>query len=145
MGESAAVGERPPHPPPAPRRTERARSGPREQQVTVDVESRGRTVIVSVAGEIDVVTADEVQSVLDVVRCSPFDTLVIDLTRVGFLASAGLRLLVACSHALSADGVGPLRVVADGPATLRPIRLTGLGAHLEVHSSLGAALRGPGE
>jgi anti-anti-sigma factor len=64
--------------------------------------------------------------------------LVVDLTKVEFLASAGLSVLVNGQ----AEVVPPTKfaVVADGPATSRPIKLMGIDSLLSLHRTLDSAL-----
>lgn len=65
--------------------------------------------------------------------------LVIDLSAVDFLASAGMAVLVwAHRQAEPAD----VRVVASSRLTLRPLQLTRLTDELAVFLSLPAALEG---
>ncbi|WP_369817882.1 STAS domain-containing protein, partial [Mycobacterium sp. E3339] len=51
--------------------------------------------------------------------------LVIDLTEVDFLSSAGITVLVEV-HRLTENSPTSLRVAADGSATSRPLRIVGL-------------------
>jgi anti-anti-sigma factor len=64
--------------------------------------------------------------------------LVIDLTKVEFLASAGMTVLVTAQS----EVVPPTRfaVVANGSATSRPIKLMGLDNVLSLYSTLDSAL-----
>jgi anti-anti-sigma factor len=64
--------------------------------------------------------------------------LVVDLSGVGFLASAGLQSLVATHERVSKDA--GFAVVADGPATSRPIQLTGLDQVLNLYPTMAQAL-----
>jgi anti-anti-sigma regulatory factor len=50
--------------------------------------------------------------------------LIVDLSEVDFLASAGMSVFIAGNHA--ANGARPFGVVADGPCTARPMKLMGL-------------------
>lgn len=96
--------------------------------------------VVRVAGEVDMVTAPALESqVVALVRERP-RLLVIDLTEVRFFSSAGLAVL-ALAHRESDEGT-QLRVVANDPAVLRPLELTGLTEDLSIQSSLKAAIAG---
>jgi anti-anti-sigma factor len=66
--------------------------------------------------------------------------LIVDLSKVGFLASAGMTVLVTAQ----ADIEPPTKfaVVADGSATSRPIKLMGIDSVLALYGSLDAALSG---
>ena len=75
----------------------------------------------------------------DFVAAGP-SALVIDLSKVEFLASAGMTVLVS-AHA---EVVPPTKfaVVADGPATSRPIKLTGIDSVFPLYRTLDGALSG---
>ena len=64
--------------------------------------------------------------------------MIVDLSGVDFLASAGLQALVA-THENVSETAG-FAVVADGPATSRPIQLTGLDQILSLHPTLAEAM-----
>lgn len=107
--------------------------------LSLDVETIDGVVVVHARGEVDVVTAPQMeQRLADAIERRRNRVVLADLSEVTFLASAGLAALVRC-HALLPEG-GRLLVVADGPATLRPLELTELTETFEVHSSVDAAL-----
>jgi anti-anti-sigma factor len=64
--------------------------------------------------------------------------LVIDLSAVTFLASAGVRILVQTAEQLSSRAC--FAVVASGAATTRPIQLMRLDSMFALHETLDAAL-----
>jgi anti-sigma B factor antagonist len=85
-------------------------------------------VILRVSGDVDYVTAPQVQEAVQTAFARQPKAMVLDLLRVSFFGSAGLSLLVQATY-----GVKPetqLRITA-GPAILRPMRLAGLVDHLE--------------
>jgi anti-sigma B factor antagonist len=94
--------------------------------------------VLAVTGELDLVTAPRLNAVVvDVIAKAPA-VLIIDLTDVGFLASAGMTALVVASDDVSE--ATRFAVVADGPATSRPMKLVGLDAVFTIYPSLDAAL-----
>jgi anti-sigma B factor antagonist len=102
---------------------------------TTDV---GRTRIVAVAGELDISTAGVLrQAVVEALRPDP-ENLVIDLTDVSFLGSAGLAALIAAERG---SGTTRMRVVAANHATRRALTITGLDKEFELHPSLTTALQ----
>lgn len=104
--------------------------------LTVTAHAQGTAVIAEARGEIDMATAASLEEcLLAELRAAPA-VLVIDLTDVTFLASAGLAVLVRCHQH---PGPTILRVVA-GPSTARPIELTGLDHELAVYPTREAAL-----
>jgi anti-sigma B factor antagonist len=83
------------------------------------------TVTVTVVGEVDTFTAPVLRSSLDTqLEQSPRE-LVIDLSGVQFLGSAGLAVLVEPQKAARAREV-ELRLIATTRAVTRPLEVTGL-------------------
>ncbi|WP_051684273.1 STAS domain-containing protein [Blastococcus sp. URHD0036] len=80
---------------------------------------------VAVAGEVDCSTAPRLTACLDSELASAPAELVIDLTEVSFLDSAGLHALVTAHAHAGRIGV-PMRVLVATRAVLRPIQVTGL-------------------
>ncbi|SFQ95968.1 anti-anti-sigma factor [Lentzea waywayandensis] len=88
-------------------------------------------VVLAVRGEVDSCTSPLLRDrLLDHVRPT-CRQLVVDLTAVTFLAAAGLTVLVAVREAATAAGVR-LFLVADTPAVLRPLMITGLDGVFDV-------------
>ncbi|RKT89087.1 anti-anti-sigma factor [Saccharopolyspora antimicrobica] len=92
-----------------------------------------RVLLMEVAGEIELINAPRVESAI----MEAFDerpaALILDFSGVTFLSSAGLAVLVR-SRNRAGDDIA-FRVVVDGPATARPIQLTGLDQEIEVFST----------
>lgn len=85
-------------------------------------------------------TSPQLSDAIDDALASSPEALVIDLSEVTFLASAALQALVA-GHAAAGEVTG-FAVVADGPATSRPIRILGLDSLLSVRPTLADAISG---
>jgi anti-sigma B factor antagonist len=103
----------------------------------------GEVAIVAVSGVIDAVTAPQFDEALRAAVANKPEGLVVDLTAVEFLASAGMGVLVA-AHDEADDGTR-FSVVADGPATSRPLKLVGIADIVPLYATLDdalAALRG---
>lgn len=97
-------------------------------------------VVVEVVGDVDTTTAPAlVQAAEEALSAAP-PLLVVDLSRVEFLASPGLTALLTI-HRNAAPGTA-VRIVASGRATLRPIQLTGLENSLSLFPTREAALAG---
>ncbi|HEY3468954.1 MAG TPA: STAS domain-containing protein [Amycolatopsis sp.] len=95
-------------------------------------------VVVEVAGDVDTTTAPAVVQAADDALAAGPPVLVVDLTRVEFLASPGLTALLTI-HRNAGTGTA-VRIVASGRATLRPIQLTGLEESLSLFPTREAAL-----
>jgi anti-anti-sigma factor len=97
-------------------------------------------VILTVTGALDLALAPKLQHLFErAARLRPA-VVVIDLSGLNFLASAGMAVLVR-AHRQIPRGT-ELRVVAEGRRTLRPLELTRLTDELSVFPTLSAALAG---
>jgi anti-sigma B factor antagonist len=106
--------------------------------ITISVGNRDGVVVLTVGGEVDLVTIPALEDAIGGVVADSPAALVIDLTTVDFLASAGLRLLAATQEQVGKSA--PFAVVARGPATRRPIQLTGLDEAFPLYQTLEDAL-----
>ena len=97
-------------------------------------------VVVEVAGDVDTTTAPALVQAADEALAEEPPVLVVDLSRVEFLASPGLTALLTI-HRNAGTGTA-VRIVAAGRATLRPIQLTGLESSLSLFPTREAALAG---
>ncbi|MFT7838836.1 anti-sigma factor antagonist [Saccharothrix sp. BKS2] len=116
-----------------------AATGPRAGQIGIAVRGAGEgVVVVAVSGEIDMLTAPQLRA--DVLpRLDAGDTVVLDLSGVSFLGSAGLAVLVEASQHGKRRG-SAFRVVAVERAVIRPLAATGLGEVFSVFESVDRAL-----
>ena len=106
--------------------------------ITTLVEDHDGVSVVSVSGEIDLVTAPALEQAIGAVVTESPTAVVIDLSGVEFLGSVGLKILAATYEKLGTSiGFG---VVARGPATRRPIHLTGLDKTFPLYPTLDDAL-----
>jgi anti-sigma B factor antagonist len=107
---------------------------PAKDPIITSVSDDDGVAVLTVSGEIDLATIPAFEAAIaDVLEQRP-TALIVDLSAVEFLASAGLQALVATHEKVS--GSAGFAVVADGPATSRPIQLTGLDQILSLCSSL---------
>lgn len=94
--------------------------------------------VVHVAGEVDMVTAPALEAEVSALLGERPRLLVIDLSDVRFFSSAGLAVL-ALAHR-EAHKSTQLQIVANDPAVLRPLELTGLTEDLSIQPSVKAAI-----
>lgn len=94
--------------------------------------------VVEVHDVVDMLTAPLLGTALGTALAGSPRALVIDLSKVTFLASAGMTVLVKAKEQIGEQA--GFAVVADGPATSRPLKLVGLDDVLNVHPTLEAAL-----
>ena len=116
----------------------------RRGRFTVSPRRDGETLVLHVAGDLDVLTAPTLGTHLDVALSSALATsvVIVDLTDVEFLSSAGISVLVE-THRLTASSDLSLRVVAEGPVTSRPLRLMRLDEVIDLYPTVEAARSGP--
>ncbi|GHG03103.1 MULTISPECIES: STAS domain-containing protein [Amycolatopsis] len=103
----------------------------------VELETLGDALVLRVTGALDLTLAPKVRQLVDRAQRLAGSVLVIDLTEVDFLASAGMAELVR-AHRLSTSMT--VRIVATGRITLRPLELTRLTDELVIVPTLEAAL-----
>jgi anti-anti-sigma factor len=98
----------------------------------------GRVAIVAMSGELDMATAPQLDEAVQAALAKKPAGLIVDLLGLTFLASAGMQLLIEIC-----DQVTPsirFAVVADGPATSRPMKITGVTDVVDVFSTRAVAL-----
>lgn len=95
-------------------------------------------IVVAAMGAVDMLTAPQLQDVIAAAAQRKPAGLIVDMTEVDFLGSAGMQVLMACRNKL--DSQTRFAVVADGPATSRPLKITGIADYIEMFSTLDVAL-----
>jgi anti-anti-sigma factor len=107
--------------------------------LTVHTEQRGDVVVLSVAGELDMATApqlqDEITDLLDRGR----NRLVFDLAELTFCDSTGLSVFVRAKNSCDEAG-GVLRLAAPQRGVLRILEVSGLVEVLQTYPSVNEAI-----
>lgn len=123
-----------------PDRTSGPEAGAATQQITVEVRRAGDgAVVLHVAGEIDLLTANVLGERIREQLQPANRVLVLDLAGVTFLGSAGLAEIVSASQA-GADQGAKVLLVATNRAVVRPLEVTGLSSLFTVYETVDAAL-----
>lgn len=97
----------------------------------VELHEEAGGVRVEVSGEIDLSVIEDLEGRLAPALERAPDPLVLDLRRVEFLDSSGLRLLIALNEQTAADG-RRFALVADGDPVTRVLELAGIDNRLEI-------------
>ncbi|GAA1960275.1 STAS domain-containing protein [Amycolatopsis minnesotensis] len=98
------------------------------------------TVLVELAGDVDLSTVDQVGARLSSALCPPVPRFVLlDCGEVGFLSCAGLRALIEGDR-MADDVDAELCVCGLGRDPLRAVRMAGVADVLSVYESLEEAL-----
>ena len=110
-----------------------------DDQMTLSVSSAGQGMVVSVGGEVDMLTSPRLRAgALEALDAqSPRTVLALD--GVTFLGTSGLAVLVEIRDAAEAAGV-QLRLACTSRSVLRPLTIAGLIPLFDVHESLTTAL-----
>jgi anti-sigma B factor antagonist len=86
--------------------------------------------VVAVSGSVDMLTAPGLTEAIESAVAKKPKGLIVDLLKVEFLGSAGISVLMKTRDNLG-DSI-PFCVVADGPATHRPLTLLGINELMSV-------------
>jgi anti-sigma B factor antagonist len=95
--------------------------------------------LVSVAGEIDLHTAPDLQAGIENAGAVGVDTVIVDLSKISFIDSTGLGVLVQGTKRREGRGQS-LVLVTNDPRVLRVIEVTGLNRVLRIYATLHDAL-----
>jgi anti-sigma B factor antagonist len=108
----------------------------RQDELDVEEYWLDQVVVVAAAGVVDMLTAPRLTEAISVAAAKSPAGVIVDLSKVDFLASAGITVLVAAHAKVTPNA--RFGVVADGPATSRPITL--LGIEITLYRTLQDAL-----
>jgi len=100
---------------------------------------RPDTAVLVVSGELDTLTAPELDEALRALVGAPERLLVVDLSGVSFLASSGLAVLIQAAHRAE-DRDRALHLVVTARAVRRPLEITGSDQLFVLHADLPSAL-----
>lgn len=119
-----------------------ATSGPDMPDLRVDRADHGSALVYHVAGEVDTLTAPALDGALaGIYETAETNRVVLDLSDVPFLSSAGLSILVDHHSRCERNGI-TLCVVATQRATLRAIQITALDRIIPLFGTTTDALAG---
>ena len=96
-------------------------------------------VVVSVAGEVDVMTAPRLRARLVELAAEGKVHLIVDLLAVSFLDSSGLAALVGGLNRVREDN-GDVAIVCSQPPILKVFEITGLSKTFTIHATLSSAV-----
>jgi len=111
---------------------------PSASNCTIEQQRIGAIEVLSVAGVVDMLTASQLEDAIAAAGHHSPQGVIVDLGGVDFLASAGMGILVAARDELPSSV--QLGIVADGPATSRPLKLVGIADLIGVYATLDQAL-----
>ena len=115
-----------------------------KRRLTLSVRSIDEVDVLAVGGELDALTAPQLDEAINASFAKEPTALVVDLLDLEFLASAGMTVLLDGQKTANQLN-SRFGVVADGPRTSRPMKLMGLDQELDVYPTLDAALTASNE
>ncbi|MGW6027511.1 STAS domain-containing protein [Streptomyces sp. NPDC055099] len=108
-------------------------------RLLVEVRAEGPSVVVTPAGELDHHTADLLREPLEACLGDGFSRLVVDCSRLEFMDSTGLNVLLGARLKAEAAG-GGVHLAGMLPVVARVFEITGAEAVFSVHETLADAL-----
>ena len=108
---------------------------PLDDLIVASVTHPDGIVVLSISGQIDVTTESTFETVTETVLAEEPTGMIIDLSAVDFLGSAGLRVL-----AVTQERLALFAVVANSPVIIKPIQLTGFDQILRLSPTVEGAL-----
>ncbi|MGV0795175.1 STAS domain-containing protein [Mycolicibacterium sp. XJ1819] len=99
----------------------------------------GRVAVVAASGDLDMLTAPQLRDAVQSALGKEPSALIVDLTQVNFLGSAGMQILME-AHNQTDGSQTRFAVVADGAATSRPLKITGITDLIDLYATLDVAL-----
>jgi anti-sigma B factor antagonist len=102
------------------------------------IDQRDGSVVVSLAGELDLYNAPQLRTALLAECAAAPDRLVVDLSGVEFIDSTALGVLIEARTRL--DNRRAFLLAAPGLETRRALEISGLDRHFTVHQSVSEAL-----
>ena len=103
------------------------------------VKSYPNALVISVVGVIDSLTQEEVEAVFNLYIQKEATNLVLDLSQVDFMSSAGLRLMVQTARDLRRQG-GDLRLAAAQAPVQHMLEVAGFTTFLKVFPTVAEAV-----
>jgi anti-sigma B factor antagonist len=91
----------------------------------LEVTNPGPHVIIRIAGEVDLASSARLATTLDQFVNDGASTVTLDLSRVTFFDSSGIRVLVRATHDLAETG-HPLELATPSPAVRRVLEMAGV-------------------
>lgn len=102
-------------------------------RLTIDAQPAGGGTLLVLEGEVDPHTTEQLDEAVDAALADAGGDLVLELSGVTFIDSAGLRSLIRAQRQVDEAG-GSLVLRAPRPSTRRVLEITGLTDELTVES-----------
>jgi anti-anti-sigma factor len=100
--------------------------------VEIEINSSAGINIVNLQGRLDVMMSMELEKQMKALLDSGADRVLIDLGRLDFLSSSGLRIFIECAKRLK-SAKGRLVFCRPNPSVLKVFKITQLDSVFEIH------------
>lgn len=110
-----------------------------DERLTVVTRSDGPSVILVFEGELDVTSAAEAEEAVRRACADAPDRMILDLTRLAFMDSTGVRVLVRARRRLAERGAA-IVLAGLSPSVSRIMHITGLNRAFVIHDTIEEAL-----
>ena len=110
------------------------------QLADVDFDSRDQAVVARVTGEVDLSNAESLGAALLDSMPNQGHRLIVDLSAVAYLDSAGIRLIYQLRERLQTRGQSLRLVIPADSASHDALRLAGLAEHVEMAETIEEAV-----
>lgn len=104
--------------------------------MTIKPEHEGVRSVLHLEGRIDAHSAPELESAIRKEMEEGFDSILLNMSDVHFVASAGLRVVLIIAKDLRQKGSGCLRLAALQPNVKKVFEISGLVNFLNIHDNL---------
>lgn len=105
----------------------------------INTRNQEKIAVIAVVGSIDALTAGQVSSHLATQISSGYSQVLLDLSGVDYMSSAGLRSIMDALKACRQAG-GDLRLAAPQPGVEKVLRMAGFPSIMKSYASLDEAL-----
>ena len=105
----------------------------------IDLEVQGNAMIALVRGRVDTISAQAFEKGLAAVATAKETVLVLDLSALEYISSAGLRVILSAAKALKARG-GEVRLAATSGSVKKVLQISGFFSMFKNFDTRDAAL-----
>ena len=109
------------------------------QQLRLSTRTRDASTVVALSGELDLATAQELDTYLDDVTTDDGPRVVLDMSGLTFMDSTGIRILIR-HHRQTEERGGRLAIAAPQPIVAKALKITGLDQELHLFESVADAV-----
>ncbi|WP_170984822.1 STAS domain-containing protein [Roseomonas sp. AR75] len=103
----------------------------------------GKVLVIDLAGRLDSRTAGEVGDRMDAIGISDARQVVLNLAKLDFVSSAGLRVILRLARLLQTHG-GDLQIGAAQPMVTEVLTTAGFDSLISIHPTEAAAIAASG-